>query len=217
MSNFAADVVHLIGDMVETFQRKKRGKKITVRIERGRASASSSDFEEGLAKLIQEHTPKDIKIWVDCPISYRLRSSRRAKTIYPDIALVRNNSLIAILEAKIDLGYLPANWARSRKQTLRQLMSVGRVTLDERTLAVSERLRTACVVLTARNHPERLPGFLKEVKNVVILLSKEHSHPNDEIDRANRKAYIVKIKNDGIHRRQWRKLEQFVRSIANTK
>ncbi len=216
MNNFAADVVRLIEHMVEAFQRKKRGKKITARIERGRASASSSDFEEGLAKLIEDHTPKDLEIRVDFPISYRPQSSNRARTIYPDIALVRNNSLIGIMEAKIDLGYLPPGWARTRVHTLKQMMSVGRVALDKRTLAVSNRLRSACVVLSARNHPERLPGFVKEVKNAIILLSKEDRHPND-VGRGSRETYLVKVKEDKLHGRQWRKLQRFVHAIATTK
>jgi hypothetical protein len=215
MSMFKHDVVQLVENMVEVFQRKKESKRISERITRGRASASASEFEDELARLIEKHTPEDILIFVDSPISYRPADAKRAKTIYPDIALFRENALFCILEAKIDLGYLDSSWAESRKETFKQLKSVGKVSVSRKQFNVSERLCSAGVVLTGRNHPERLPSFIKEVENAVILLSKEHTHPNDKLDGEARKTYIEKIANDKSHWQQWETFERFVHGIAS--
>ncbi|HWT01580.1 MAG TPA: hypothetical protein VN256_15135 [Pyrinomonadaceae bacterium] len=214
MSSFIYDVTRLIENMVEIFQRKKVSKAISERITRGRASASSSEFEEEVAALIATYTPRDINILVDYPISYWRPEFTKTKTFYPDIALIRANSLIAIVEAKIDLGYLPADWTKKRKATLRQLHSAAKVTRNREPLTVSERLITAGVVLSTRNHPERWPMFVEEVDNAVFLISKEHRHPNDPLDESARPTYIANVRTDKIHLEQWEKLERLIKALG---
>lgn len=201
--------------MVDVFQRKKASKRISERIIRGRASASASEFEEELARLIEKHTPHDILIFVDSPISYRPADAKRAKTIYPDIALFRGNILFCILEAKIDLGYLDSSWAESRKQTFRQLKDVGKVSIGSQTFSVSERLCSAGVVLSGRNHSERLPSFRQDVENAVVLLSKDHPHPNDNFSSDAGTAYIERVAKDRSHWQEWARFERFVQGIAS--
>ncbi len=122
--------------------------------------------------------------------------------------------MFCILEAKIDLGYLDSGWAESRKETFRQLKAVGKVSIGRKKFNVSERLCSAGILLTGRNHPERLPNFVKEVENAVIFLLKDYAHPNDKFDRKARKVYIEKISKDESHRQEWQRFERFVQDIA---
>lgn len=215
MNTFDDDVIQLIGNMVVVFQQKKEAKKISERIRRGRSSASAGEFEDELAKLIEQHTPKDVDLLVDFPLSYRL-SARRTKTIYPDIAIIRSNSLIGVIEAKIDLGYLAEGWARSRKQTLTELALVGKVTAaDGKELVIPKQLATASIVLTARNHTERLRNFRKETSCAVVLLSRDHRHPNRVIGEAERHSYIAEVETD-TNREEWRRLERFLQGVVDS-
>lgn len=216
MDNFNKDIIRLIENMVEVFQRKKEGKRISERITRGRASASASEFEEELARLIEKHTPEDINIFVDTPISYRPKEAKRAKTIYPDIALFRASTLICILEAKIDLGYLDSSWADNRKETFKQLKAIGKVSIGRKRFEVSTQLCSAGVVLTGRNHSERLPSFIEKVENAIILLSKEHAHPNDKLDGEAKKIFMDKIANDRSHWQQWEQFKRLVQAISSS-
>jgi len=208
-NKFNEDTAELISCMVKTFQDKKLGKRISGRITRGRASASSNDFEEGLARLIEKNTPDDIKILVDYPISYRLPTVQRAKTIYPDIALVRDTSLLAILEAKIDLGYISADWAQGRKTIVEQLKSVDYISIGSQQFRVSSDLRVATVVLSARNDHGRLTAFVSEVENSIVLLSREYRHPNDEMRVGERDIYLAEIRSNEENLHQWKELERF--------
>ena len=71
-TSFKKDVVDLIRAMVKVFKNKKKNKDISNRIQRGRASASASVFEEELAKLIEKYTPKHIELLVDYPFSFEV-------------------------------------------------------------------------------------------------------------------------------------------------
>ncbi len=216
VNDFNHDIVQLISVMVKAFHKKKKGKSITERIQRGRARASANEFEEELSRLIEKYTPADVRLLVDFPMSFGKSSSKRAKTIYPDIAFIRGGSLIGIVEAKIDLGYLSRDWVRERKQITRHLISNGIVQAEECEISVSKRLMTACIVLTAKNHTERLLDFKKKVDNAFVLISKEHSHPNDNniVGRSAVKGYLEKIALDKSHKQEWKRLEQFVRHLA---
>ena len=219
MNSFNRDVAQLIDVMVGVFQKKKRGKFLTERIQRGRARASANEFEEELSRLFEKHTPTDIQVLVDFPLSFEKPSLKRVKTIYPDIAFIRDNSLMGIVEAKIELGYLSPDWARDRNQIISQLISAGIVRVEEREISVSKRLMTACVILTAKNHTERLPRFRKEVDNAFVLISQEHPHPNDDkiVGRAVVENYLAEITLDKSHQQEWKKFERFIRRLGQNK
>ncbi|MGF1603200.1 MAG: hypothetical protein ACFCU8_14485 [Thermosynechococcaceae cyanobacterium] len=79
MKAFEENVINLIEEMVDIFQEKAQSKQISERIVRGRKPASASDFEEYLAKLVEKHTPEDIYIKVDSPLSFKAPSVKRKK------------------------------------------------------------------------------------------------------------------------------------------
>ena len=196
--------------MTETYQGKKLGKQISKRIKRGRQIPISSLFEEGLAILIEKFTSDDIKILVDFPVCYRLKPKERAKTIYPDIVLIRKESLIGILEAKLDLGFLSPKWANKRKQVFKQLESKKEILLRGEQYPVLQKFKKACVVLHAGNHKERLPGFRENVENPIFLISENHPHPNETMNPEEIEAYIKKVQKDSDNQKQWKIFENLV-------
>ena len=210
MNDFKDDVVTLIKEMVGVFQKKKEIKQITKRIKRGRSSASSCEFEEAIASLIEKNTLDDIEILVDFPISYKLPHFIKAKTIYPDISLIRAGSLIGIVEAKIDLGYLSEGWWERRNSVIGELKTAGTVTVSRRPVEV-RRVDMICVVLTERNDHGRLPSFRDAAGHSVFLMSAEQTHPNDTI--SDQAAFIEKVKVNRKNLEEWRTFEAYIRTF----
>jgi hypothetical protein len=217
MNSFNNDVFQLISEMVKVFHNKKKSKE---RNQCGRARASGNEFEEELRHLIEKYTPKDIRIFVDFPLSLEKSSPKlRTKTFYPDIAFIRGKSLIGIVEAKIDLGYLSKDWVSDREKIINQLKFDGKVKKRGSEFSVSKRFMTACVILTARNDKKRLPLFRKDVENTFVLISQEHCHPNnDKIVRRVKKDYLEGIKQDDeLHQKEWKRFEQFIQKLGQSK
>ena len=79
-------------------------------VTRGRRHIISSMVEDLLANFMQQRlADPDLRFWVDYALSYKLPGGGRAKTIYPDIAVVRqvrgHNQVVAIVDVKMDLGW----------------------------------------------------------------------------------------------------------------
>ena len=77
---------------------------------RGRRHTISSMVEDLLAGFIQQRIgDPSLRFWVDYALSYTPPGATRAKTIYPDIAVVRKvggtNVILAIIDVKMDLGW----------------------------------------------------------------------------------------------------------------
>lgn len=208
MSAFENDVVELVHNMLHVFNRKREHKCISNRICRGRAPSSGPEFEEELAKLVEKHTPDDVNLLIDFPLSFRPYSAAKTRRIYPDIAVVRQSCLIGILEAKIDLGYVPSDWLKTQKQKLDELALVGKVTTKGQEYDVLRQLKIANVVLSAHNHTEQL---LEGSDSVFVLLSTKHSHPND--GRIKIDLYIDQLRTDNDYN-QWGKLEHFIAELC---
>ncbi|MDZ4262861.1 MAG: hypothetical protein U1B30_11100 [Pseudomonadota bacterium] len=205
---FNDDVVILIEKILKIFSEKKNNKKISNRIVRGRASASADAFEEELAKLIEKHVPEPINILVDYPISYKLMGAVRAKTIYPDIALVCERTILAIIEAKIDLGFLKDDWAKNRSEMFKGFKSAN----DISGYTISEKFSSCCVVLTAKNDHGRLDDFLEQPINPIVLILEDHLHPNDD-NLVNDIGYFDRVTSCSKNHEQWKLLESFLVSV----
>lgn len=162
-----------------------------------------------MAKLIEKHATAPIKILVDYPISYKLEDIPRAKTIYPDITLVRENTILAIIEAKIDLGFLKDDWASNRGDTLEALKSSGEITIDRTAVSVAKTFSSCCVVLTAQNNRGRLAGFLEQPINPIVLILEDHLHPNDD-NVLSDDGYFSRVTACSENHKQWAALENFL-------
>lgn len=229
MKKFNKDLVELISEMVNVFQGKKENKRITDRIQRGRSPASADEFENKLAKLVAAHTKEEFRIYVDYPISYDIGQSKydegavlrkpRVKTFYSDVAILHMKEkpvLVGLLEAKIDLGYLMDDWAKKRDELFQNILCAEKVRMKlpnsnkNAEVEVAKDLVRATIVLTARNHTERLKNFPQD-NPPIVLISQDHKHPNED-DMTEKEKYIDLIKNNDKNRSEW---ERFYRIVQN--
>lgn len=212
MNNFHSHILNLICSMVLAFQKNKLAKRISYRISRGRAPSLSDLFENSLAILLENYIDDEIQLFVDFPISYKEKNKNRKTTIYPDIALIKNDYLIGLIEAKIDLGYFNVENAKKRKKTIKNLLMSKNVTINSREIFI-DRLISINVILSGSNHSERIEIFRKTVENPIILISSGNLHPND--DKVIIDQYFKQIQNEAnIY--EWTKLNSMLEKFNTT-
>ena len=181
------EIKYLLEDIIRLYQEKKENKKISQRIQRGRASSIANDFEERFAVFLEKVLPDKYSFLVDYPISYNITGRGRKKTSYPDISIVKDESVLAgIIELKIDLGYLADDWVTKSKTEFDNLRKAAVIQYTagirtekrrpKKTLIVPQTLCKAVVVLSDQNDHGRLNRFLTQ-DNCFILT--RNIHPND--------------------------------------
>jgi hypothetical protein len=218
-----AETKKLIRSMVRLFQERKQGKRISARVYRGRAAPVSYEFENRFAMLLKRVLPDNYSIYVDYPISYKVRNKRRKTTSYPDILIVEDeDGVVGIIEVKIDLGYLNKGWIpknkkdfsnirHAKKVTYRSLVRMGKRPRAE--FRVSEKISRAIVLLTDRNDHGRLPDFSKQA-NCFILITK-FSHPNSSKIKHHQKDYLRDVFTDKDNIRNRRRLSNYLHRNFN--
>lgn len=72
------------------------------KIRRGRSHTISSLTEDLFAYFLIDTFPQIDKVVIDQPISFR--PTERARTIYPDLALIQNGTINTLIDTKMDLG-----------------------------------------------------------------------------------------------------------------
>jgi len=207
-NKFKTEVIWVIERMTRLFQSKKN-KKLSTRITRGRSTASSNEFEEEIAKLIEKNTNHKLIIYVDYPLSLPKNKDERVKTIYPDIILIKDKEILAILEVKIDLGYLSADWSQNRKIILEKLKKSKIVNINNFKYTISKKFTTATVLLTERNDHKKVIDFRKNHENTFALISQNSIHPNNEITDI--KSYIDEITKDKVNHENWKSFYNFLK------
>jgi hypothetical protein len=209
MNNYKNDILNLICNLVLSFKINKIEKKVSYRISRGRAPSLSNLFENGLAIFVENNTEDNIKIYVDTPFCFNEKNKNRKTTIYPDIALIKNNYLICLIEAKIDLGYYKLDWPDKKKRIISSLFEAQKLYLNNQEVLI-KKLLCINIILSGRNHSERINHYHENVENPIILIKKENLHPNNdnlEIDE-----YLRDIQNpENIS--EWEKLYKLICSL----
>lgn len=72
-------------------------------IRRGKSHSISSQVEDFFAFYISQMVLEDTKIYIDQPISFKLNG--KSKTIYADVAVIKDNKIQQIWDLKTDLGW----------------------------------------------------------------------------------------------------------------
>jgi hypothetical protein len=202
---------------VTAFFSKKEEKQISPRIKRGRSPSSSAEIEDLLARAISDVIPKNYYILVDYPLSYKIPEHKRAKTIYPDIAIVERERLFGIIEFKVDLGYLQEEWSTQSNGIFQELKQAKTVTHREEVgvpnktkvdLGVNKTLKRCVVVLTNENDHGRMDKFKKQNKCFVLFSGK---HPNShDIPISKKEEFIKELSIDSSG---W---DAFIQYLAST-
>lgn len=223
--NYEEHIKDLVKESVELFQQKKRAKQISNRVHRGRASSVADLFEEKFAEFLERITPVTYSFFVDQAFSYRINTKERAKTFYPDIAVVKENTdLVGIIELKIDIGYLSSEWASKSKAKFDAVCQSGEVTYIQISddyikskieLRVADNIIRSVVLLSGTYNHGRLNDFRKQT-GCIILCSERHHHPNDLIPKdTNITDYLEGIYSDRDGREEWRRLAEFIHDNFN--
>lgn len=218
MGNVEKELMNLLQDIVELFQSRKRAKKISKRIQRGRAQSIASEFEDRFARFLEMVLPEKYSILVDYPLSYEIDGRKRRKTSYPDIAIVRDGQMLeGIIELKIDLGYLRRDWIKESKAEFTYLQKahkvkyktdVGTDKAEQREFTVSRNFHRAIVVVTGKNDHGRLEVFRRQ-ENCYVLSS--NIHPNDyTIHYSNKGDFVRRIGSHKENRKDWKALAEFL-------
>jgi hypothetical protein len=211
------EIRKLLKDIMQLFQEKKKSKKIDRQIKRGRAHSVANEFEDRFARLLRRLLPRDYFFMVDYPITYKNPRMRRAKTLYPDIAIVKNGSLVGIFDLKIDLGYLSPDWVRKSGAEFRKLRRADYVCYNTEVgtnqgtvceLKVDPSLCRAIVLLTAKNDHGRSVAFRRQ-ENCFILSANVHLN-DSAINETNQRRFLRCIFNDSENQENWRRFADFL-------
>jgi hypothetical protein len=74
-------------------------------IKRGRKHPISSKVEDLFAVYISDILPNEVELLIDQPFTYSKDKRKKKQTIYPDIAVKRDNNILNFFDLKMDLGF----------------------------------------------------------------------------------------------------------------
>jgi hypothetical protein len=201
---------------VQLFQCRKKAKRISERVFRGRAAKCDSDIEDLIAKAISGFLPQKYTLLVDQPISFSVREGSRKKTNYPDICVIQDNHLMGIVEVKIDLGYLKQDWVRENNIRLEELRGAASLSYNKdvgtpercpQSLKPAQQVLSSVVVLTGKNAHGRMELFGKQ--DDCFILIPDH-HPNShKIGEKDLERFIAQISETPL---AWKKMEHYFKS-----
>lgn len=172
--------------IVEAYQNARNSCCIDKRIRRGRSHSVSSISEDLFAFYLVENHPSINTIYVDQPITPASK-----KTFYPDLSIVRNDTIESFVDIKMDLG-----WNRNGFHTLckKHALKVHElrgtkcrlrdgVTKEERILTLSNSLSYYIVVVARSNiSPKALDEQLNQINDlapsVEVFFLCNSGHPN---------------------------------------
>lgn len=153
------------------------------------------------------------KVLVDYPLCYpgKYRSGKKGKkNLYSDIVVMnKKNVLKAIIELKVDLGFLRENYkgnlkrmieAFKRNKKMKYNKLVGFSGSEEEYIQIPKNFIKIFIIGTKINHTDRIKHFKRTVKSLgfrpLILL--DNIHPNPLLNTKNFEEEIEKLKIDAI-------------------
>lgn len=74
-------------------------------IKRGRGHSISSKVEDLFAVYVSDKLSGKIELLIDQPFIYFKGKRKKKKTIYPDIALIKDDIILNLFDLKMDLGF----------------------------------------------------------------------------------------------------------------
>lgn len=180
-------------NLAKQYGEKKRQKlenKTNVRF--GRIISSGSEFQYDFAKTLFLGT--EYKVLVDYPLIYDgvYKSGKRGKKmVYPDIAVMdEKNVLKAIIELKIDLGYLREDYKENLKSMIdafrtNKIMKYKELVKfsdsEDVYMTIPKDFIKISIIGTKQNHQGRAEPFKEYVGSVgfrpLILLDDVHPNP----------------------------------------
>lgn len=177
----------LILKIVKAYQDARIPQQVDARIRRGRSHSISSVTEDLFAHfLISNDSTIDV-VYVDQPIYFK----NAEKQIYPDIVIVRKNSIAGFIDIKMDLGWNRNGLFELCKKHYEMIKKIKGVechlrdgeTKQLRNLRVAENVSYNVVIISRTNiNAALLESQLEQVRsfspNLDVFVLCDKGHPN---------------------------------------
>jgi len=177
----------LIKHIIKTYREARRTKFANNKIFRGRSHSISSIIEDLFAHYLTQNIKCD-QIYIDQPLKIE---GIKGKNIYPDLVIVKNDKIIALLDLKTDLGWKRKelfNLAKKYSNLIKNIkdkkvsLRIGE-TKERRDFKISDKISYDIVIMSGTNiNKNLLEKHLEQIKKIkpkidVFILTKS-KHPN---------------------------------------
>jgi hypothetical protein len=166
------------------------GLEITDKIRRGRNHTVSGMLEDLFACFLLKNFPSIDKIAIDQPLTIR-QSAKKAKVLYPDLLLIQNDEIKAIVDIKTDMG-------RKREELENILISSSNnvITMQGKVMSYKDGITKQVFTITAN---QNLQSFIVVIsrKNInPVTVEKHLANIQANKNIINARLYFL---TDGIH------------------
>ncbi|MBI2045776.1 hypothetical protein HYT23_06970 [Candidatus Pacearchaeota archaeon] len=197
MTTITQRIKESIVELIEEYKIQKTQKlKNKSNVHLGRNISMGSQFQYIFAKKLFANS--SYKVLVDYPIRYdgKYKSGKKGKkNLYPDILILNKNGVLkALIELKIDLGFLRGNYRKDLKRVISAFEKngemkynqfVGFSNSEEVYIKIPKNFIKIFIIGTKINHTDRVEPFKKNVKALgfkpLILLDKVHPNPLPDV------------------------------------
>ncbi len=177
----------LIKHVINTYRDARRTKFANNKIFRGRSHSISSIIEDLFAHYLTQNIECD-QIYIDQPLKIE---GIKGRNIYPDLVIIKDDKIIALLDLKMDLGWKRRelfNLAKKYSNLIKNIrnkkvsLKIGE-TKERRDFKVSNKITYDIVIISDTNiNKELLEKQLKQIEKLkpkidVFILTKG-KHPN---------------------------------------
>jgi len=157
------------------------------KIKRGRSHAISGLVEDLLAAFLAFNLTGDYDLYVDQPI---ILGNSEISSVYPDITLVKGDSIVNLIDVKMDLGWIRRGFIEFCEERDRLIDKIkgkeGKIkdgiTKEQKELSFSENLEYHVVLVSELNiSPKQLEknkNGVSGLSNVKVYFLSGGIHPN---------------------------------------
>ncbi|RXJ00617.1 hypothetical protein DS745_11160 [Anaerobacillus alkaliphilus] len=237
MGIFQEELIRTLHNVFYKYLERKEEKYLIrgerVRLVRGTITSVAHFFEDEIGRILYKVLAPDYSILVDYPISFPGKNNR----ITPDILIIRDKTIIMILELKIDLGYEQINWREKRAEVLSKISSfknemyykeVINGKKESSKLSAIDNVPYGTIILSQKNGGIKSRDIINEcvekkchsgeIVPYFHLLQDKSWHPNDFISTEQVDQYFNELINDYLDNemqdaitQDWKRLENFLR------
>ncbi|MEI8278794.1 MAG: hypothetical protein WCG87_03465 [Bacteroidota bacterium] len=184
--------IEFIKSIVELYRKARLTFFPAGNIKRGKSHTISSQVEDLFALYISDIVNSKIEILIDQPISFS--HNNVSKTIYADIAMIKDDLIYQIWDIKTDLGWkrdIFPQFCKDKDELVNSIKSKdakfkNREDNTSRQLKFSSDFTFNIVVISCKNistiKHERVANETRQLQNVGVYFLTSDTHPNSNYD-----------------------------------
>lgn len=209
------------------------------RLIRGTITPVAHYFEDEIGRFLYRILDEKYSVMVDYPILFPGRNNR----ITPDILIVESNTIVMILELKVDLGYEKENWRVKKEKNIKKIntyknnlsykeLNEGRK--ENAKIDIIEDVPYGTIVLSQKNGGKKSEEIINECQskncqageNVPYfhLIKDKKKHPNDFISKNQVDNYFENLVDNYLDEQirdvvthDWVRLENYLKRYLDLK